>query len=1439
MKQFNLRWPVLAICATLFLALMAFSAGVALGQATTGGNIVGTVTDSTGALIAGATVTVTDPATKSVRTTVSNKQGQYIIPDVPPGTYNVKTTKDGFSTDEIIALTVSVGEQTTANFKMAVGAADTTIEVTTSGSDLQTMNAGTGTSVDPAMVNSLPTIGREVATFTTMQPGVTPGGNVAGTTTDQATFTLDGGNNTFDMDGTSATYTQSFASSTTGGFFGAAQQGTMPMPQDSIEEFKVTTTGQTADFNNSSGSQTTAVTKRGRDKWTGTLYEYYLDNNFNGNTWQNNFPNQNFCGYNNPTASYCLTPTPAGVNPGTPTSGYGGAANYSSKPSYHYSRFGVAAGGPIAPKLLGGKTYLFANFEGFRYPQAATYERTVPSYEYLQLGQLTFPGNLAGCTYNGSTLATSTCSSAQLKAADPRGIGMNPTLTAFYNNELPVAPVGDGGSTGFNGASYSGVFDTSCGSLSTSYCDGKNTIGYKGTVVIPESSNFFVTRVDHDFGSKWHLMASYRFYKLNYLTSNQVDIGGVLPGDKIGVPTAVAPRPQEPWYLVVGLTTNISSSLTNDFHYSYLRNYWNWKDDYAPAQVAGAGGAIEPLGENTTTVLSPYNVNAQSIRTRTWDGKDNFFSDNLTKLKGNHLIQMGGQFQHNFNFFSRTDNGSSINFTPTYQIGDTGGGGNIAYAGSATVSATNPCTSTNSTYAAGSGLGCVGAGTANNARILDTYYGLVTDTQVASTYSNTSSGLSLNAPLTPVTGHASIPYYNIYVTDTWHVSPALTLNGGISYAVEMPPTDRNGNESLFTDVAGNTLSAVGYLASRQSAAFAGQVYNPEIGWAEIHNVLGNRKYPYNPFYGGFSPRVSATWAPKFKNEALNKIFGDGATALRAGYGRIFGRVNGDAQVLPLLAAPGLIVGTTCKYAQASATSSSGVCNQLGYTDKTAYRFGVDGLSPVLASAPLSNPLPQPFHPGFDGPAISSSSGVDTSLRPNDVDTFNVSIQRQINRKMLVEVGYIGRLIHHEFNQVNPNSVPYMMTLGSQSFESAYLALETALGCTTSASQCAKNAVPTTIAAQPFFEYALGGITSGTTSAFCAAYGGNCTLALLHNATMVSDLRAQKVFSMWQSLDNNTNGIASSATNPQFLFARSLMGTADSNATFGAGGQVTAGLTQDTPIGYSNYNGGYVSFKTSGFRGLTLQENLTYSKALGLNAANQSASGASNVDNFNLSEQYGRQPFDQKIIFNTFIVYQTPWYAHEEGVIGRFAGGWTFSPVLTAGTGVPLQCVTNNSGQSFGGNDGSTLVSTENCIFTAGYNGGYQTHRGVLGGTDPLAVGVGTAVHPGSTSAAVNMFTNPVAVFDSVRPPVLGLDAHDGGTGPISGLPYLNLDFSIKKKIVVYKQYSLELTGVFQNVMNHLDFASPSLSLQAATSWGVTKTQGNTPRQIQMGVRAYF
>ncbi len=1356
----NLRWPVLALLLAVPTAFMPYSTTSVFAQTTSSGTITGIVTDASGAVVVGATVTITEASTKSKRTTLSNKNGQYVLPDVNPGVYDITAAKTGFSADEIPALTVAVGTQTTANFKMAVGAENTTITVQASGADLQTLNATTAETVDPAVVDSLPAINRDASQFAAFQPGVAPGGAVAGTVSDQAVFQLDGG-------------------STTGGILAASGSGVMPMPQDSVEEVRVATTGQTADFNNGSGMQASIVTKRGRDRWTGSAYEYYLDSNIGGNTWQNNFPT---------------------------------SIGYTPKASYHYSRFGAAAGGPIAPTFLGGKTYLFANYEGFRYPQAATFERSVPSAAFL-----------AGSLTNVSTKTTYT--PAQLLAADPRGIGQDATLLGFYQKFLPNPNTP---------TAYAGTFDSSCSLVSSTYCDQTNTIGFRANILIPNSSNFFVVRVDHDFGPKWHVMASYRYYKLSQLTSNQVDIGGLLAGDKLGTPTAVAPRPQQPWYLVAGVTTNISTSLTNDFHFSYLRNFWQWKDGGDAPQVSGYGGAVEPQGEGASIAgtLAPTNVNAQSTRTRIWDGQDTFFGDNITKLKGDHLIQAGGQFQHNYNYHQRTDNGNAINYSTTYQIGDASGGGTDTYPGLS--------------------AGGVSAANTNFARILDTYYGFVTDTQGANTYTNTNGTLTINPALTPIYAKTKVDYYNIYASDTWRAKPGLTINYGAGYAVETPPYETNGNQVMFTDYNGNAIQVAKFLANRQQQAISGNVFNneqyttnginPYVGTSLVRNVAngpGNGKYPYNPFYGAFSPRISAAWSPKFKSPSMAKIFGDSATVVRVGYGRIYGRINGVIQVLNPLLSPGLILATQCRYAQ-----SNGQCLQTNFTDSTQFRFGntsdkEDGVVAPFAAAPstLMTPSSPVYHPGIDGPGVAIGSPLDPTYKPNDVDTFNFSIQRQVGRKMLVEVGYIGRLIHHELETLDPNAVPYQLTLGNQSFASAYANIEAAFGCTTSASLCAqttakataKTPVYPTVPVQPFFEAALG----GTSSAYCTGYS-SCTAAVV--AKQSSNIGSQKVFGIYSALDNNNNG---SSASPGFVFNRTMMGTPTSNTQYGSAGQFGTGLSIGTATGYGNYNGAYASFKISDFHGITLQENLTYSKALGLDDSAQSSSGLIASDSYDLRKSYGRQGFDQKYIFNTFIVYQSPYYKDQHGIIGRVAGGWTLSPVLTAGTGQPLSCGTLSGGQAFGGTDGSNFSDNENCVFTTPLTAGIHTHRGVTGGTDSLGTSVATSVHAGGPAAAVNIFSNPVAVYDTVRAAILGVDEHNSGNGPISALPYLNLDMSVKKKLVVYKKYSLELTGVFLNFMNHMDFANPSLSIASATSFGVTKSQGNSPREIQVGVRAYF
>ena len=268
-----------------------------MAQSTSTGTVVGNITDPSGAVVSGATVTLTDQSTKATRTATSNDAGRYIFVDVTPAVYDMTVSKQGFSTSKT-QTEVKIGIAVTANMALQVGGANVVVEVTAVGNEMQTMNATVGNTLTSETLDNLPSIGRDVNTFIELQPGVGPDGSVAGAVVDENYFSLDGGNNTNDMDGGGSVYTSGVAANTIGDPTGgvAAQyttyskpSGVMPTPADSVEEFKVNTANQTADFNSSSGAEIKVVTKRGTNAFHGTAYEYYWDNNWSGNTWQNSY----------------------------------------------------------------------------------------------------------------------------------------------------------------------------------------------------------------------------------------------------------------------------------------------------------------------------------------------------------------------------------------------------------------------------------------------------------------------------------------------------------------------------------------------------------------------------------------------------------------------------------------------------------------------------------------------------------------------------------------------------------------------------------------------------------------------------------------------------------------------------------------------------------------------------------------------------------------------------------------------------------------------------------------------------------------------------------------------------------------------------------------------------------------------------------------------
>lgn len=1317
--------------------LLAFASVSAWAQSSASGTVSGQVMDQQGLVVPDVQVRATDTTTNITLITLTNQSGRFIIPNVAPGTYDISFAKPGFTTRKVMRQDVRVAEVLNLNATLEIGQVASVVEVTAApGAELQTVNATVGTTVSGASLTYLPIFGADVSSLALYQPGVSLDGEVAGAMYDQNTFQLDGGNNSNDMDGSMKDYTGSYART---GYAGGSQppSGVLPTPPDTIEEFKVATAGQTADFNGSSGSQVSVVTKRGTNQIHGSAYEFYSSSDVGGaNSWDANHTPSGNLGY-----------TPIAIT--------------------HSNRYGGTIGGPMLPTLAGGKTYFFFGYEGFNFPQSAIINRSVPT-DTLRAGIIQIneggtyvPFNLSAnpVTVNGTTYAPN------CPGCDPRNLGLNPLVSQLWNKYMPEP-------NNFN------------------LGDAHNVAGFQGQVSLPTTSKFLVGRIDHDFSEKWRFMGSYRYFALSQLTTNQIDIGGALPGDKLGVPAARAPRPQKPDLLVGGLTTVINPTMTNDFHYSFTRIWWQWASSAAPPQLSGLGGALE-IGGETSQALIPYNVNNQNTRQRFWDGHDTMIKDDVTKIKGTHVIQFGGNFSRNFDYHARNDNGQGINTSPVYQIGANSG---ILYS-----SADQP---------AGLPSSQVGKWNSYYSEVL----GIVDQPQQL--FTRSGAQLSLNPVGTPMFDKSTIDFYNLYVTDSWHIKPSLTLTYGLGYQIEMPPVEQSGKQVELVDANGHPITFSDYFATKATNALQGNVYNPIIGFSTIANVTGaSHKYPYNPYYGGLSPRIALAWNPKGGDGLLGRVLGNGKTVFRGGYGQIYSRLNGVGLVLIPLLGVGLGQPVSCIGA-----SGSGQClGSGGATPSTAFRIGADGLT-----APIPTPtktLPQPSYPGTNGsPAAGAASVLDPSFRPAATYNFNFSVQREIRPKVLFETGYIGRIITHEWMQRDLDAVPTMMTLGGQSFAQAFAGMYIpicGLGPV-----CAGNSVAPV---QPFLENALG----GPTSVFCKGFA-SCTAAVIANPAMNTAIQGTNVFDLWSALSHV----------PSWKLGRTIPSSQSADLPSGQ----ASGIYADDSSGSSNYNAIYTTFTMHDWHGITTLSNFTWGRALGTGNQSQATSQYTVLNPYNVSQSmYGPQFWDFKFTYTQTFLWTEPFFRTQQGVLGHLLGGWRIAPIFTARSGGPLQVGSVGGGnQSFG--ETQTGGAFDGAVLAGPWTGGTTAHYNINIPNSATGAGINGNLENGGNN--LNMFGNPVQTFNQFRPCVLGYDTSCGSGGQIRGMSNWNMDLNIAKDINLFKErVSATLAFQFTNVLNHVVLADPSLSIGSPNDWGVLGSnengQLNGPRQLTFNMRLRF
>jgi Carboxypeptidase regulatory-like domain len=340
----------------------------ALPLAAQNSSLNGVVTDAHGAAIVGAAIKVTNVDTSATRAGVSNGRGEYELVQLPPGSYKLTASNPGF---RVYATTVllQTNTPTTLDIKLEVGAATETVNVTAEASSVNTENASVGNPFTETQIKEIPLQTRNIVALLGVQPGVASTGQVAGARPDQNNVLLDG----VDVNDNAGA----------NGF-----NAVVPIPLDSVQEFRTTVAGLGADQGAYAGGQVSVITKSGSNQFHGTLYEYNRNTDLTANSW---FSNR------------------AGV----------------SRSALVRNQYGFSLGGPI----IKNKLFFFYNWEGRKDRSAAAVNRTVPSDTLKQ-------GEILLALKSGQTAVLTP---ADITAIDPLHIGES----AFMKNYLGQFPSGN------------------------------------------------------------------------------------------------------------------------------------------------------------------------------------------------------------------------------------------------------------------------------------------------------------------------------------------------------------------------------------------------------------------------------------------------------------------------------------------------------------------------------------------------------------------------------------------------------------------------------------------------------------------------------------------------------------------------------------------------------------------------------------------------------------------------------------------------------------------------------------------------------------------------------------------------------------------------------------------------------------------------------------
>lgn len=593
---------MLLVCAGAFALLAQQDRGL----------ITGVVKDSSGALVAGARVTITQTQTNSKYSSVTSDSGDYTVPSLPIGTYSVRIEKDGFKAFVAKDLIVSASSNIRADATLEVGSTQQTVEVVADGAQVQLENAKIQTAVANKLVDSLPLVVsgnmRSPFDLALLAP--------------EAKAPNNGDNNFALGGGQAASYgmTLDGVTVTTGRALQTSWAALNTPPLDAVAEFTVDSNGFKAEYGRAQGGVMSFVSKGGTNDFHGNAFEFLRNEKLDANFFANN------------------------------RAGRG-------RPILKQHDFGFTFGGPVwLPKLYNGKnkSFFFVAYEGFRNREGAN-----PSF--LSVAPREF--------YDGNFTNWVDASNRQIPVFDPnttRTVNGVQVRDQFPNNQMPTARI-DGLSRRMLDLGRLALPNTGATPGTSGFV--RNNFIQAGTGLQP--FNKLSIRGDHNLSEK-HKLSGY-FGRNTRATlpgaAGPVGLPGFLNGNNYN--NTLAKQYRLSWDWTVSPTAfNRFYAGGNDWkeiNRALAVGAQNWKDIVCLGNVPDCNNNLlnVSFGGDFTNWGGPSDNGSEN---NTYS-----FNDDFTFIKGKHTFKAGGSWEMvQYNGFGQQNIQGQVSFNRrvTGQIGD-------------------------------------------------------------------------------------------------------------------------------------------------------------------------------------------------------------------------------------------------------------------------------------------------------------------------------------------------------------------------------------------------------------------------------------------------------------------------------------------------------------------------------------------------------------------------------------------------------------------------------------------------------------------------------------------------------------------------------------------------------------------------------------------------